>query len=82
MTNIENVEDIVCSIVADLIGRSPGELDRNESLIEQGVDSLEITELILQLEERFDVRLDQLVIWDNDSIAVLSIVIARLQQKD
>ena len=70
--NKDEIADGVCEIVGELIGKEPSHIDRTGSLIEQGLDSLEVTELVCQIEDRFGIRFEQTVVWDNDSIDRLS----------
>lgn len=74
----DDVAQAIRELVAELIGRSPCEVLLHESLLDQGLDSLELTELLSQLEDRYHLKLDPLLIWDNDSIDLLADAISRL----
>jgi acyl carrier protein len=50
---MESIEQVVLRLVADKAER--GEVGRSSTWEELGLDSLDVTELVMQLEERFGV---------------------------
>lgn len=55
-----SVEQEIISIIVEQLGVAPEGVDRNKSFVEDlNADSLDITELVMTIEERFSVEIPQ-----------------------
>lgn len=58
MSAKENIKDRVIKIIADQLDREPSEIDLDASLVDDlGADSLATVELVLELEEVFEISI-------------------------
>jgi acyl carrier protein len=58
MSSNENIKEKVIKIIADQLDREPSEIDLDASLIDDlGADSLATVELVLELEEVFEISI-------------------------
>ena len=57
--DVKNVEQTVKRIVAERLGRKPEEVTNDARFMDDlGADSLDITELLMTLEEEFNIDID------------------------
>ena len=52
------VFDKVKSIIVDQLGRKPGDVTMNTTFEDMDVDSLDVVELIMAIEDEFDITID------------------------
>lgn len=56
--NVEEVKNEMIEVAADYVGIDPEQLDINKKLrLEYGVTSIEASELIMEMEDRFDLKI-------------------------
>lgn len=54
----EEVTEEIREVVADFIGKEPEEVDLDKKLrLEYGVSSIEASELIMEMEDRYDIKI-------------------------
>ncbi len=64
-----SIEQKVKELVVDQLGVSPDEVKRESSFVESlGADSLDLTELIMAMEEEFDIEIE-----DEDAQKILTV---------
>ncbi len=71
--------------VAELIGKKPAEVDVARSLASQGADELDIVEIVMTLEEEFDVSIPDDAIesggaWNTVSVQRLAQIVQKLKR--
>lgn len=52
------MKDTVVNIVAEYLGKEPSEVSTTETFKEIGLDSLDIMELVMQIEEETDCKIE------------------------
>ena len=66
--DLQKVTDEMREVAADFIGLEPEKLDINKKLrIEYGISSIEASELIMEMEDRYDIKIPV-----EDAIKILS----------
>lgn len=74
----ESVEEIVKRIIVERLDRKPEEVTTEAKFIEDlGADSLDITELLMALEEEFSIEIDD----DANKIETVSDAVEYIQSK-
>lgn len=59
MANDGNVAETIKQIIAERLDRKPEEITENASFVDDlGADSLDLTELLMALEEEFNIDID------------------------
>lgn len=51
------MEEEICRIIRDIVGKVPEQIGRNTSLRALGMDSVQRLEMVMELEELFDVEI-------------------------
>ncbi len=78
MSNTTNIAETIKQIVAEKLDRSADEVTDSASFIDDlGADSLDITELLMALEEEFDVEIDD----DANQIETVGDAVSYIQSK-
>lgn len=78
MSDNANVAETIKGIVAEKLDRSADEVTEGASFIDDlGADSLDITELLMALEEEFDIEIDD----DANQIETVGDAITYIQSK-
>ena len=54
---IDTAEEIV-AIIAEVSSKKEEEIDLDKSLLDLGLDSIELTDVFTKIEERFDINID------------------------
>ena len=77
-TRLARIEAEVLRVFGGLLGCAPGEIAREASFLDQGLDSLQLTQAALELERAFGLKLKFRRLMDDlDSIASLCAMLAR-----
>jgi len=78
MSDTTNLAEKIKEIVAEQLDRSAEEVTDSASFIDDlGADSLDITELLMKLEEEFDIEIDD----DANSIETVGDAVSYIQSK-
>ena len=73
---IDDVVEIICEVRSEL---NPSELSKNTQFDTLGLSSLELTEVILELEERHDVEIDISTVDAAASLKTVGDIVATLE---
>ncbi len=66
--DINKVTEEIREIAADFVGITPEELDLNKKLrMEYGISSVEATELIIEMEDRYNIKIP-----DEEAVKILT----------
>lgn len=68
------MKDKVLSIVKDVSKINPDKIDINIDLVEQGIDSLDMFDILFKLQEEFHVHISEESIANNEWTSVTKIV--------
>ena len=63
-----DITERVVSVIADVLECDPGEVDTSASLESLGMDSLDAVQLVMELEDEFDISIE-----DEDAEKILTI---------
>lgn len=64
----------ICGIVGDIIGAPAEDVAKNPQSFEAGIDSLDMTEIILEVEEEFD-----LIVEDEEHVRTINDILQRVE---
>ena len=74
---IDDVIEIICEVRSEL---NASELSRDTQFDTLGLSSLELTEVILELEERHDVEIDISTVDAADSLKTVGDIVTKLEE--
>ncbi len=72
------MEKEICHIIGGIVGKSPEQVGRNASLKELGMDSVQRLEMVMEIEDLFNVTISD---EDGESFSTVADVIACLSEK-
>lgn len=79
---MNDVEDIVKQIIRDHIGATEQQTqDNNVTLVEIGADSLDGVEIVMELEERFEIEIPDEALGENTQALTIADIIRIVEER-
>lgn len=79
---MNGVEDIVKQIIRDHIGATEQQTqDNNVTLVEIGADSLDGVEIVMELEERFEIEIPDEALGENTQALTIADIIRIVEER-
>lgn len=81
MSTLNEIQSIICELLAKELHRDPMTFDRDMSFHDLGLDSVNSLFLLGELEEQLKLDIDPLALYDNPTISSFSSFIYEIQHE-